>query len=252
MKSDPKVAIILPNYNSDLFLKTTINSVLNQSYKNWQLIIIDDCSNQKTKSILKTFLNNRKIKIFWLKTNRGAAYCRNFGIKKSKSKYLAFIDSDDIWKKEKLKQQIYFMEKNNYYFTFTNYETFGLKKKLIKPPNKFNFKSFIRNTSIGTSTMIINRKIARDITFTNSKICEDYYYKCKLLKRVNLAFCLNKFLTKYRVRNNSLQSNPIKNFYWIWRINSKYNKLGFLENFLSLFFICLNSIRKYGGKNIIN
>ena len=66
MKSDPKVAIILPNYNSNLFLKTTINSVINQSYKNWQLIIVDDCSNQKTKSILKTFLNNKKIKIFWL------------------------------------------------------------------------------------------------------------------------------------------------------------------------------------------
>ena len=129
MKSDPKVAIILPNYNSDLFLKTTINSVLNQSYKNWQLIIVDDCSNQKTQSILKTFLKNKKIKIFWSKTNRGAAYCRNFAIKKSKSKYLAFIDSDDIWKKEKLKHQIHYMEKNNYYFTFTNYETFGLKKK---------------------------------------------------------------------------------------------------------------------------
>ena len=65
MKNDPKVAIILPNYNSDLFLKTTINSVINQSYKNWQLIIVDDCSNQKTKSILKTFLNTKKIKIFW-------------------------------------------------------------------------------------------------------------------------------------------------------------------------------------------
>lgn len=252
MKSDPKVAIILPNYNSNLFLKTTINSVINQSYKNWQLIIVDDCSNQKTKSILKTFLNNKKIKIFWLKTNRGAGYCRNVAIKKSKSKYLAFIDSDDIWKKEKLKQQINYMEKNNYHFTFTNYETFGLKKKLIKAPKKLNFKNFIRNTSIGTSTMIVNRKIARGIKFTNSKICEDYFYKCKLLKKVNLAFCLNKFLTKYRVRKNSLQSNPIRNFYWIWKINNKYNKLDFIENFLSLFFICINSFKKYGGKNIIN
>ena len=252
MKSNPKIAIILPNYNRDLFLKTAINSVLNQSDKNWQLIIVDDCSNQKTKSILKTFLNKKKIKIFWLKTNRGAAYCRNFAIKKSKSKYLAFIDSDDIWKKEKLKQQINYMEKNNYSFTFTNYETFGLKKKHIRPPKKLDFKNFIRNTSIGTSTMIVNRKITKGITFTNSRICEDYFYKCNLLKKVNLAFCLDKFLTKYRVRENSLQSNPIKNFYWIWKINNKYNKLNFFENFLSLLFISYNSIKKYGGKNIFN
>lgn len=252
MRSNPKVSIILPNYNSNLFLKATINSIINQSYDNWQLIIVDDCSNKKTKSILKTFLNNKKIKIFWLKKNRGAAYCRNFAIKKAKSKYLAFIDSDDIWKKEKLKHQIHYMEKNNYYFTFTNYETFGLKKKLIKPPKKLDFKNFIRNTSIGTSTMIINRKITKGITFTNSRICEDYFYKCKLLKKVNLAFCLNKFLTKYRVRDNSLQSNPIRNFYWIWKINNKYNKLSFFENCLSLLFISLNSIKKYGGKNIFN
>ena len=67
MRSNPKVSIILPNYNSNLFLKATINSIINQSYDNWQLIIVDDCSNKKTKSILKTFLNNKKIKIFWLK-----------------------------------------------------------------------------------------------------------------------------------------------------------------------------------------
>ena len=236
MRSNQKVSIILTNYNSNLFLKATINSIINQIYDNWQLIIVDDCSNKKTKSILKTFLNNKKIKIFWLKKIEERLIVEILRSKKQNLNIL-FIDSDDIWKKEKLEKQINYMEKNNYHFTFTNYETFGLKKKLIKPPKKLNFKNFIRNTSIGTSTMIINRKIARGIKFTNSKICEDYFYKCKILKKVNLAFCLNKFLTKYRVRNNSLQSNPIRNFYWIWKINNKHNKLSFLENFLSLFFI---------------
>ena len=92
----PKITIILPNYNSFLFIKKTINSVINQSYKNWKLIIVDDCSNEKTKSVLKKFSHHKKIKIFWLKKNKGAAYCRNFAIKKSKSKYFAFIDSDDV------------------------------------------------------------------------------------------------------------------------------------------------------------
>ena len=97
--------------------------------------------------------------------------------------------------------------------------------------------------------MIKTKKI-NDIKFTNTKICEDYYFKCKLLKKVNFAFCLNQYLTKYRVRKNSLQSNNLKNFYWIWKINRDYNKLSFLNNLLSLLFISLNSLKKYGGKNI--
>ena len=86
------------------------------------------------------------------------AYCRNLGIKKSNSKYLAFIDSDDTWNKNKLKLQINFMEKRNLDFTFTYYKTFGLKKRNIKTPLNFNYYSFIKNTSIATSTMIIKKK----------------------------------------------------------------------------------------------
>lgn len=244
----PKITIILPNYNSFLFIKKTINSVINQSYKNWKLIIVDDCSDEKTKSILKKFLDHKKIKIFWLKKNKGAAYCRNFAIKKSKSKYLAFIDSDDVWKKQKLKKQINFMEKFNYDFSYTNYETFGKSINYINPPNKINFDKFIHNTSIGTSTMIITSKVVKGINFTNTKICEDYIFKCKILKKIKYAYCLNQYLTKYRLRENSLQSNPFKNFYWIWKINYLYNQLSFFQNCKSLFLISINSLKKYGLK----
>jgi teichuronic acid biosynthesis glycosyltransferase TuaG len=249
MKEKPKVTIILPNFNSHLFIKKTLDSILKQTYSNWKLFIIDDCSDNKTKSILKKFIKNNRINIFWLKKNKGAGYCRNFGIKKADSKYFAFIDSDDLWKKNKLKNQIKFMMKNKYDFTYTNYETIGKVKKYIIPPRKFTFKKFIRNTSIGTSTMIVTSKIAKKIKFTNTEICEDYYYKCKILKKVGHAHCLGQSLTKYRIRNNSLQSSSLKNFYWIWKINKKYNKLNFLDNFISLFFISLNSIKKYRFKN---
>ena len=141
------------------------------------------------------------------------------------------------------------MEKNNYSFSYTWYETFGEKKRLITPPLKFNYSNFIHNTSIGTSTMIIKRKRIKNIKFTNTKICEDYYFKCRLLKRVNYAFCLNKFLTRYRVRQNSLQSSNLRNLFWIWKINKSYNKLNFLDNFFSLLNISINSFKKYGGKN---
>ena len=142
------------------------------------------------------------------------------------------------------------MTKNNYSFTYTYYETFGERKKIIIPPLKFNFLSFIHNTSIATSTMMIKRSEIKNIKFTNTKICEDYFFKCKLLKKVNYAFCLNKFLTKYRVRKDSLQSSVIRNFFWIWKINKDYNKLNLLENFFSLLHISINSIKKYNGKHL--
>ena len=250
MKKNSVVSIILPNYNSYPFIKKTIKSIIDQSYENWKLFLVDDCSDKKTRTLLKELKNNKKIKIYWLKKNRGAGYCRNFALKKINSKYIAFIDSDDLWKRNKLKNQINFMKKNDHQFTYTNYETFGDKNKKVNNPKKLSYSSFIKNTSIATSTMMIQRKKINDIKFTNTKICEDYFFKCKLLKKVKFAFCLNQYLTKYRVRKNSLQSNNLKNFYWIWRINRDYNKLSFLNNLLSLLFISLNSLKKYGGKNI--
>ena len=243
-----KIDIILPNFNSSDSIKETIKSVIGQTFKNWKLIIVDDCSDQKTKTILKKFSKNKKIKIFWLKKNKGAGYCRNYAIKKSNSPYLAFIDSDDIWKKDKLETQLRFMENNNYLFTYTNYETFGKKIKFISPAKEYDFKKFINDTSICTSTMIVKRNILKNIEFTNSEICEDYFFKCKILKICN-AYCLDDFLTKYRIRKNSLQSNSLKNFYWIWKINKEYNKFNFFENFFSLLFISINSLKKYGFKN---
>ena len=243
-----EIDIILPNYNSSEFIDETIQSVLNQNFKNWKLIIIDDCSDLKTRKKIKEYEKLKKIKVFWLKKNKGAAYCRNFAITRSKSKYLAFLDSDDVWEKNKLKLQLQYMKKNNYDFTYTYYKSFGLKSKKIIPPAKFDFHRFIRNTSIGTSTMIVKREIAKDIKFTYTAICEDYHFKCKILKKIKFAYCLKKYLTKYRIRTNSLQSSKLKNFYWIWKINFKYNGLTFFENLNSLFNISLNSIKKYGFK----
>ena len=130
LKNKNNIDIILPNYNSSKFLNQTLNSIIMQTYKNWKLIIIDDCSDDKTKNILKKYSKDKRIKIFWLKKNNGAGFCRNYGIKNSKSPYVAFIDSDDVWKKNKLEKQIIFMKKNNFSFSYTNYETFGEKKKL--------------------------------------------------------------------------------------------------------------------------
>ena len=139
MSKNVKVSIILPNFNSEKYLIKTVKSVLNQTFKNWELIIVDDNSNLNTLKVLKRFKSNKKIRIFYLKKNKGAGYCRNYAIKKSKSTYLAFVDSDDIWKKNKLKKQILFMRKNNCSFSYTNYKTFGDRNKKVNNPSKLNY-----------------------------------------------------------------------------------------------------------------
>tara|TARA_B100000767_G_C19446292_1_gene402086 strand:- start:226 stop:516 length:291 start_codon:yes stop_codon:yes gene_type:complete len=96
--------------------------------------------------------------------------------------------------------------------------------------------------------MIIKKRIIQGAKFTETAICEDYFFKCQILKKIKYAYCLKKFLTRYRIRKNSMQGSMIKNFYWIWKINYKYNKFNILQNLKSLFFISFNSIKKYGFK----
>ena len=247
------VDIILPNYNSAPYLSKTIDSIIDQTFKNWKLIIVDDSSNIETKKKLKEYESNPNINIIWLGKNKRAGFCRNLAIRNSKSEYIAFVDSDDVWEDEKLSKQLDFMIKNKHYFTYTNYITFTSSNKFsnlrkVIPEKYFTFKKFIKNTSIGTSTMIVKRSSIGNIKFSNTKICEDYFFKCQILKKVHYAYCLPESLTKYRIRRGSLQSNKVRNLYWIWYINKKFNKLNFFENCVSLISISINSLRKYGFK----
>ena len=118
------VDIILPNYNKHKFLDETITSVLNQSCSDWRLFIIDNNSKDKSRSVIEKYENNNQIRSIFLKKNMGVAFSRNLGIRLSTSKYIAFLDSDDIWHPLKLKKQLNFMEKNNFMFTFTSYSPF--------------------------------------------------------------------------------------------------------------------------------
>ena len=250
--SNAKVEIILPNYNSAPYLEETIKSILSQTYENWNLTIVDGHSNNETQQILRKYVDHKKINIIFLKKNKKAGFCRNLAIRKSKSDYIAFIDSDDIWDKEKLSKQLDFMVKNKHHFTYTNYQPFKSERNIklleIKPPKYFDFKNFTRNTSIATSTMIIKKSAIGNVRFSNTKICEDYFFKCQILKKVNYAYCLPENLMKYRIRSDSLQSNKIRNLYWIWYINKNYIKMNLINNLLSIICISINSIKKYGFK----
>mgnify|MGYP006129183313 FL=1 len=252
-KKNFSIDIIMPSYNKANYLDDSIKSIIYQSLKNWNLYIIDDNSTDDSWKIINKYSKLKNINIIKLKKNKGPSFCRNFGMRLSKSKYISFIDSDDTWDPKKLEKQIRFMEDNNFDFTYTDYTPFferdGIKKikKSTSLVESFNFETFIRNSSINTTTMIISRSILKTHRFKKIKLLEDYVFKCGLLIN-NKAIKLNENLATYRILNQSRSSQRIRNIYWLWKVNKKFNKLNFLENILSIFSISLNSIKKYGIK----
>ena len=247
------IDIIMPNYNNANFLDQSIQSVINQSFKNWKIYIVDDSSTDNSKDIILKYKNNKKIKSFFLKKNRGPSYCRNYAISKSKSHLIAFLDSDDFWSKEKLSKQINFMKKKKLLFTFTDYIPFiNRSEKYLKATNvkkMLNYKDFIHDSSIGTSTMIVKRSLIQGIKFKNTNIMEDYIFKCDILrkKKVN-SIKLGIPLTYYRILKGSRNSNKLRNFFTLWKLNKKYNNLKMLQNIYSVIMISVSSLKKYGLK----
>jgi teichuronic acid biosynthesis glycosyltransferase TuaG len=244
------IDVILPVYNSEKFVIKTVNSIINQSFNNWRIIIIDDASNDKTLELLndfyKKFIKKKKILIFKNFINKGQAYCRNIGLKYSKSEFVAFIDSDDLWMRQKLTKQIKFMKTFNYFFTYTDYKiTKNSKTRIICTPVNYNYSQFVLNTSIATSTMVIRKQAISNLFPNKVRLCEDYLFKCKLLKKYNAYKCPGAY-TKYTLRKNSLQSSRIRVLLAVWNINKQFNKMNIMQNLFSIFFISFNSLIKYG------
>jgi teichuronic acid biosynthesis glycosyltransferase TuaG len=251
MMSKLYVDIIIPVYNSEKYIQSTVKSVLNQTYKYWRLIIIDDASTDNTRKILyklyKKYVSKKKIVILKNEVNKGQAFSRNLGLKYSKSKLVSFLDSDDFWDKNKLKNQIKFMITNNYDFTYTDYKIIKNNKiKTIKVPDYFNYKKFIRNSSINTCSIILKKKIIKNIYFKNLRFSEDYFFKCQILKKnINAYRCPGSY-AYYLIRDNSLQSNRFSVLISLWIINKNLNKLNFVNNIISILAISFNSLKKYG------
>ena len=252
--SNPQIDVIIPNFNKGNYLKECLDSVIRQTYKNWCLYIIDDCSNDNSKTILKDYENKKNFNVIKLKKNKGPSFCRNLGIRLSKSEYLSFLDSDDFWTKDKLELQIEFMIKNNLEFTYTDYTSFIIKNNKHIYKNKtnlkesFTFNQFIRNSSINSSTMIISRDMLKTNRFKKVALLEDYLFKCDILKNNKIAKKINNSLAYYRILPSNRSANKLLNIYWLWKINGRYNKLSFFDNIQSIFGIMINSVKKYGFK----
>lgn len=250
------VSIITPMYNSEKYISEMIESVINQSYSNWELIIVDDSSIDTSCSIVENYiLKNNKIKLIKQKTNNGPAEARNIGIRNSKGKYIAFLDSDDLWHKEKLKIQIKFMTENNIALTCTSYEivSYNLKSSYGKfiVPSKITYKDMLKKNYFSCDTVVINKDYMKNINMESFEKHEDYITWLKYLKEVNLAYGISDVLAYYRISDNTRSSSKKNNIIPLYKVYYKFEKLGILKSGFYLLNYIIISIFKY-RKKIIN
>lgn len=234
------IDIIMPVYNCEDYIKEAINSIKEQTIDNWKIIIIEDCSEDRSLIKIEEIIEDIKQKVILIKNKEhiGVANSRNAGIEKSKSKYIAFLDGDDIWDKEKLEKQIRFMKNSNYGFTYTKFSYLkGKRKNAVKIfPKKLDYKQALKNTFILTSTVMINTdKIRKENIYMPNIESEDTATWWNILKSGNIAYGLKDNLTIYRVHKNGISFNKLKNVKKTWRLYRKKEKLSIIKS--SYYFI---------------
>ena len=234
------VSIIMPNYNGVKYIEGSVKSILSQSYLNWELIIIDDCSTDDSLLVIRKLFVDKRITIIEQPSNMGVAVARNKGIEMAKGKYIAFIDSDDQWLEKKLERQIDFMIKNKAGFSYTSYTMIsaaGQKITEIIAQEKIMYNDLLITCNIGCSTVIYDVDIIGKKFFSADHIParEDYMLWLYIIKKFpNTMLGLNESLMLYRKHDKGASFNKITMVSKIWEIYRKYEKLNF---FLASYYI---------------
>ena len=242
------VSVIIPYYKKKEYITSSINSVLKQSYKNLELIIIyDDSNHEDLITLNKLKKKDKRIKIFINKKNIGAGLSRNKGIKLSKGKFIAFLDSDDLWSSNKLKKQIFFMKKNKIKISHTSYYIINYNNKIIgqRKAKDLSHMQLLRSCDIGLSTIILDKRLIKNnIKFASIKTKEDYVLWLQITLSEKKIYALLNNLTKWRKLDNSLSSSTfqkIKDGYLVYR---KYMKFSQLKSIFYLGLLSINFILK--------
>ena len=245
-----KVSIITATYNSENEIMSTYRSILNQTFTDWEWVITDDCSQDRTAEILNDIqASDSRVRVFRNPVNSGAAVSRNCSISYSQGEFLAFVDSDDLWEPEKLSSQLKFMELEGIDFSFTAYELideFGssLDKFVdLNQVGKFDYFDMLKKkATLGCSTVIIRKAAFKDLSMPLLRTGQDYAFWLKLLKTGKCAYVFNRSLTKYRIRPSSISRNKFRKALRQWEIYRSIERLKLTSSINCFFFYAFRAV----------
>lgn len=231
----PLVSIITPTYNSEKFINETIKSVVDQTYKNWEIIIVDDCSNDKTcEKVIEWTKKDKRIKLIKQKRNLGAADARNVALDNSSGRFIAYLDSDDKWYSEKLSKQVEFMIEKNCGFSCCSYEVIDSygesKNKYVYMKDKLDYMGFLTNNLLQTVGIMVDLNIVdrSKLVMPQMRRRQDAATWLQVLKSNHKCYGIKEVLAQYRRVEGSLSSNKIKAVRAIWYLYRDVEKLSFI------------------------
>lgn len=238
------VSIITPTYNSEKYIKETINSVLSQTYQNWEMIIVDDCSTDNTVRIIEEEMEkNSRIRFIQLQENQGAAVARNTAINYANGRYIAFLDSDDLWEMNKLEVQVSFMNMNNIPFSYTSYKIINENGeetgKVVNVPEKIDYNQLLKNTIIGCLTVMLDINKFGRVQMPNMRTRQDTALWLSILKQGYIAYGIQQPLAKYRKKSGSISSNKLKMAKQNWKLYREIENLSLVKSIWCFFKLCI-------------
>lgn len=241
------VSIIMPAYNAESYIKDSIDSVLSQTHTNFELIVVDDCSKDKTVQVLRS-LNDPRIKIVELKENVGTGDARNCGLQVSQGQYISFIDADDVWLPQKLELQLKHMQQTKAPISHTSYsfinETGEQISGYVQASSTVDLSQYMRSTEIGLSTAMIDRQQVGGFTFNSMRLRQDTRLWIDLMMRGFCSKGLDKTLVNYRIRSGQISGNKFKSAFRTLKLYLSIHELPLPQRLLSFSCYILNAVLK--------
>lgn len=246
---DGLVSIITPTYNCGKFIAETIDTVLAQTYSNWEMIIVDDVSTDNTEEIVRRYMEkDSRIKYKKLDENSGAAVARTTAMKMAEGRYMAFLDSDDLWTNDKLESQLAFMKEHDYAFTCTAYEQIDENSqslnRVINTIEKTDYNRLLLDCPVGNSTVMYDVLKMGKFEVPNIRKRNDDALWLQMLKKEKYIWGMQDVLMKYRIRTNSISSNKLKVIKYHWILYRDIEHLSVVRSLFHIAYWCVIKVLK--------
>ncbi|WP_100374104.1 glycosyltransferase family 2 protein [Bacillus sp. FJAT-45037] len=248
--STPLITIVTAAYNCANFIGETIESAQSQTYTHWEMLIVDDCSKDNTREVIAQYAkDDPRVRLIALTENGGAAVARNHALREARGKYVAFLDSDDLWLPLKLERQLNFMEEHDYAFSFTAYKMMNEVGQdlgqVVSVPRAIDYNGLLKNTIIGCLTVMINVEKTGTLQMPNIRTRQDFALWLSVLKRGYTAYGLDEVLARYRKVEGSISSNKVKAAQKTFYVYRHVEKLSLPYALYCFFHYAFNAVKKH-------